>query len=284
MIEFIAHTAPVLSLAFSADSYSLASLARNGEALLFDPTGFSQPITDPVAGGQWIGFLPNGWPAIGDTHGLAAYREGTARLGGRLKAVSSCAIVDATTLAVGIGQRHKAEPGEFLLLDLGKNTIRTPRISEAAGVRSVAVHCPSRTVAWANGSRQVMVWDIMKPDRRQFNLTHSSPSVAIHPDGKWFAAALDYAIHAYDIATRHERGAFRGHKGLVTAIAFSPDGQILASGSWDETVRLWESDTGQEIGTYRWPTGKVYALAFSPDGTRLAAAGQTGRIVVWDRD
>ncbi|MCZ2341652.1 MAG: hypothetical protein LC104_07620, partial [Bacteroidales bacterium] len=199
MLEFVAHTAPVLSLAFSADSCSLASLARNGEAILFDPAGYPQPITEPVTGGQWIGFLPNGWPLIGDANGLTAYCEGSARLGGsRLRNVSCCAAVDSTLLVVGVGQRHKAEPGEFLLLDLEKNRMRLPRISEAAGVRSVTVHPPNRMVAWSNGSRQIAVWEIHKPDHRTFNLTHSSPSIALHPEGKWFAAALDYAVRSYD--------------------------------------------------------------------------------------
>ena len=66
------------------------------------------------------------------------------------------------------------------------------------------------------------------------------------------------------------------------AVAVSPDGETVATGSWDETVKLWDIRSGQERATFKWPIGRVYSLVFAPDGLRLAAGGDRGSVVVWD--
>ena len=57
------------------------------------------------------------------------------------------------------------------------------------------------------------------------------------------------------------------------AVAFSPDGKILASGSVDHTVRLWDPAAGRERRTLKGHTQEVVAVAFSPDGGALASGG-----------
>ncbi|KAL9027314.1 MAG: hypothetical protein Q9196_004145, partial [Gyalolechia fulgens] len=63
-----------------------------------------------------------------------------------------------------------------------------------------------------------------------------------------------------------------GHTSWVTAVAFSPDGLLLASASYDQTVRLWNPTTGQEVQKLEGHTDWVEAVAFSPDGLLLASA------------
>jgi WD40 repeat protein len=59
----------------------------------------------------------------------------------------------------------------------------------------------------------------------------------------------------------------------VLSVAFSPDGRLLASGSWDDgTIKLWDVATGSLVRTLSGHTGAVNSVAFSPDG-RLLASG-----------
>jgi len=60
---------------------------------------------------------------------------------------------------------------------------------------------------------------------------------------------------------------FKGHGGLVFAVAFSPDGKTLATGSFDNTVKLWDFASGKELRTLKGHASPVYGVAFS----RMAA-------------
>src|SRR5881398_2323492 len=64
---------------------------------------------------------------------------------------------------------------------------------------------------------------------------------------------------------------FKGHGERVASVAFSPDGKVLATGSFDNTVKLWDFATGKELHNLKGHTNQVYSVAFSPDGNLLAS-------------
>ena len=73
-----------------------------------------------------------------------------------------------------------------------------------------------------------------------------------------------------------------GHTSGVTSVAFSPDGNTLASGSWDDTIRIWDVATGSHKEPLRGNRYIVYSVAFSPDGNTLASASGDTNIRLWD--
>jgi len=70
------------------------------------------------------------------------------------------------------------------------------------------------------------------------------------------------------------------HNGSVHAVAFSPDGTRLATGSHDSTARIWDVASGRKLLEVRH-NGRVNAVAFSPDGTRLATGSEDGTARIW---
>src|SRR5689334_14672544 len=75
---------------------------------------------------------------------------------------------------------------------------------------------------------------------------------------------------------------FKGHTEYVASVCFSPDGRRIASGSRDETVRVWDAATGKEILTLRGHTDGVTSVCFSFDGKRLASGSRDRTAKVWD--
>jgi WD40 repeat protein len=73
-----------------------------------------------------------------------------------------------------------------------------------------------------------------------------------------------------------------GFTSYVFAVAFSRDGQRIATGGWDKTVKIWDVATGDEIRTLTGHTGFVQDLAFSPDGRTLVSAGEDRAVKLWE--
>jgi WD40 repeat protein len=65
-------------------------------------------------------------------------------------------------------------------------------------------------------------------------------------------------------------------------VAFSPDGLTLASGSYDNTIKLWDTTTGTHHQTLEGHSNSVYSVAFSPDGLTLASGSGDNTIKLWD--
>jgi len=72
-----------------------------------------------------------------------------------------------------------------------------------------------------------------------------------------------------------------GHNDLIMSVAVAPDGQTLASASYDRTIKLWHLPDGALIRTLASGDAWVLAVAFSPDGQTLASGSADGTVKVW---
>ena len=116
-------------------------------------------------------------------------------------------------------------------------------------------------------------------------------SVAFSPDGRTLASGgffgmedarmLEGSIRLWDVSTGRLLKTLEGHEWGVNSVAFSPNGQTLASGSLDETIRMWDTLTGRHKLTIEGHTEAVLRVAFSPDGQTLASGSEDNTIRFW---
>ena len=144
-----------------------------------------------------------------------------------------------------------------------------------SGARAVTGHANGRVVLWDLDRAEKVV----TVQRNEANIW----AVVFAGDQNQFAAAShDWKVTLWDAnqpaAPLH---VFDGHENAVQALAYSPQLRALASGSADETVRMWDLRTLSLKRSYRGHRDFVTAIAFSPSGKMLAGGALDGRIQVW---
>jgi WD40 repeat protein len=83
-------------------------------------------------------------------------------------------------------------------------------------------------------------------------------------------------------AGSEEPRVLAGHTEAVLAVAFSPDGKLVASGSFDRSIRVHDAASGMSQKVLKGHAGPVVAVAFSPDATKIASASIDGHLKLWD--
>lgn len=119
--------------------------------------------------------------------------------------------------------------------------------------------------------------DSPPPDRQ-------GPSyVAFSADGSTLAAGTPYGVGLYDAQDTGDVGFVRfiDTAGPVISLAYSPDGSLLATGSFTGTIQLWDLLSGTAVRSLNAPQGAVNDLAFDPAGAMLASANADGGIRLW---
>ncbi|HVM48008.1 MAG TPA: protein kinase [Candidatus Acidoferrum sp.] len=107
-------------------------------------------------------------------------------------------------------------------------------------------------------------------------------AVVLGPRGEHLALSVEREniVRLYNLTTGAEL-QLAGHRDFVSGLAFSPDGAMLATGSMDGTIRLWEVARGKALGQLSGHMEEVTDLAFAPDGLTLASVARKDGVKLW---
>ncbi|RMF82456.1 MAG: TIR domain-containing protein [Chloroflexi bacterium] len=166
-------------------------------------------------------------------------------------------------------------------------------------ITSLAFSPDGTRIASIDVDNEVFLWDVatheaidtlVPPGGRTRSFLPLETTLAFSPDGTLLASSNDTTITVWDVETRQPIGAdFVGHESAVQSMVFSPDSQMLISGSVSNAVILWNVQTGQIIGQplRAQERGGINSLDLSPDGRHLVSGGAVldgVALVLWDFD
>lgn len=166
---------------------------------------------------------------------------------------------------------------------------------------AVAFSPDGQFLASASDDYLVKLWDVHTGEclKTLVGHTYSVNAIALSPDGQYLAtSSQDATIRVWNfqkavnsssaigledcLETGDEGMKLLRHQERVWAIAFSPDGQTLASCSEDQTIKLWDWKTGQCLKTFTGHQGWVKTIAFSSDGQYLASGSFDYTVKIWE--
>jgi WD40 repeat protein len=296
-------TVGVLGISFSPEGQRLA-MARGDQTIRIVSAA---PIANATAFGPLLEFRPGGRSSCGAVYSpdgtrLATVDEGEGR--GRANHLRVSDAEDGRTLlhVEGIGSGGRAvgfsSDGKRLATVDADGSVRlrdatTGRVLHTLGQVKATCLAFSPDGRWIavndEGIRQVtkvVIWDARtghsgRPLDAGATALHG---LAFSPDGRLVAAiSRDLRLRVWDVMTCQRLWSKPAHLGWAGAVAFSPDGQQIATGGFGEDgLKIWDSATGRRVSTLPGRPGFASSIAYSSD-CRFLASGSTDKTVrIWD--
>ncbi|OAA66973.1 periodic tryptophan protein 2 [Niveomyces insectorum RCEF 264] len=186
------------------------------------------------------------------------------------------------------GQRivTTADDGRIKVWDIESGFCIVTFTEHTSGVTACEFAKRGSVLFTASLDGSVRAWDMVR--YRNFR-TFTAPTrlsfscMAVDPSGEVVAAgSIDsFDIHIWSVQTGQLLDRLAGHEGPVSSLAFAPDGNVLVSGSWDRTARMWSVFTRTQTSEPLQLQADVLALAIRPDAQQLAISTLDGQLTFW---
>jgi WD40 repeat protein/serine/threonine protein kinase len=278
------------SVAYDGKGNVLAVGAVDGRVLVFDAAtqALRHALQTRVGKNYYfpVAVNPQGdrVAAVGPGHAVELHKlpndEKPVVLGRHRGVVRSLAFSPGGELLASGSEDHTVK-----LWDMAGNKDPVTLLGHTARVHCVAFSPDGALVASSSDDQTVRLWEARTGQALMVLEPEIGPvlSVAFSPDGSRLAASFR-TVCLYQLTSRQEQRRLAGHSYFVRAVGFHPFKPMLASGSGDKSVILWDLANGRHI--QRWPSGRntpILRTVFAPDGTLLAVGmGKFGNIASTD--
>jgi cytochrome c len=184
--------------------------------------------------------------------------------------------------------REKCRPGFLtwvallIILPLGMHGAHAQLRGHGGPVRALGISADGQTAISGSFDSTAIRWSLTRNAAEQVLRFHADAVNAVVwlRDGRAATAGADGRIAIWTSGKAEPDAVLEGHTAPIVALAVSPDGALLASGSWDQTVRLWPL-AGGAPRVLEGHTQNVNGLAFAPDGRTLVSVSYDQSIRVW---
>ena len=281
-LRTLVHRGGVWTVAFSPDGGLLASGSADHQIRVWDvPSGRPRSTLLEADEVNRVVFVNGGaWIAAGAGTKVNLW---DVRAGRKLRTLGEHGdhVLSLSVSRDGRWLASGSEDGEITLWDTAAGwQARTvsPRVGTHHGIYSIAFSPDGRLLA-AETVEAVRVWEIATGREVWVSEADSaigSMSVAFSPDGRWLATAAHHSLKIRETDRWRVQSVLGSEvPESVNVVAVSRNGRILAAGSSDRAVRLWDLASGGQVRTMRGHVGEITALAFSPDNRLVVSSADT---------
>ena len=252
------HAAAVLSVAWSPDGKKIASASADKTVHIWNSTSKSPTFiyrnhTKSVSSVAW---------SPDSTRIVSGSWDTTVQV---WNAQSGRKLLTYRGFTREVGSVAWSPDGKYIASGSWDTTIQVRQADSGGRIFTYSGHSsPVHTVAWSPSI----------PPTNEVRIASGS--------GAAENADVDNTVRIWPALTGKKPLLYRDHFYIVNSVAWSPDGQKIASASADTNVQVWNASTGNTILTYRGHSSTVNAVAWSPNGKRIASASNDRTVQVWD--